>query len=418
MKLETMEKVDGTGVPAGWTAEDEAHARRIARLGFVFATIWLLFLVFPAVELYGMRYDPARMLTAAAGTVLFVVVYVWAARRAVRAVSGIEPPLGTEVLWAMVTLTALVLAMPLVYGEGWVGPLGYVGILAGLTLPFRAVLAASSAIAVLTAASAAATGLDWGPAVSISINSGLAGVGTFGAKWLVVTNRELRAARRENARLAVSEERLRLSRDIHDTLTQGFTSIVMHLAPARKALALEANSDTRQAEWHLDQIDRTARESLSEARRLVWALRPEPLQDATLPEAMQRLARRFSEESGVPADVSVTGTPGPLVLEVEVTLLRAAQEALSNVRKHAGTSLSRVALTLSYVEDAVVLDVRDDGAGFGRPMAIRRVSGGLGLAGMRERVEALGGALTVESMPGEGTTLAVELPVSADEETH
>lgn len=213
--------------------------------------------------------------------------------------------------------------------------------------------------------------------------------------------------------LGVVAERQRLSHEIHDTLTQGFTSIIMHLAAARQA-------DHRQAEQHLEQIGRTARDSLSEARRLVWALRPGTLEDASLPEALARTIGRFSEESGIPATSSVTGTPSPLTPEAEITLLRAAQEALANVRKHA--KADRVAMTLSYMEDLVALDVRDDGVGFHPAMSPAgsgrheghegHERGGLGLKGMRERVAELGGILRVESSPGEGTTLAIELPAA------
>ncbi len=120
--------------------------------------------------------------------------------------------------------------------------------------------------------------------------------------------------------LGMLAERQRLSHEIHDTLTQGFTSIVMHLAAARQALTAKPGA----AEQHLEQIGRTARESLSEARRLVWALRPPTLEDASLPEALARILGRFSEESGVPSTISVTGTPTLLTQEAEVTLLRAA----------------------------------------------------------------------------------------------
>lgn len=215
--------------------------------------------------------------------------------------------------------------------------------------------------------------------------------------------------------LGVLAERQRLSHEIHDTLTQGFTSIIMHLAAARQA-------DHRQAEQHLEQIGRTARDSLSEARRLVWALRPGTLEDASLPEALARTIGRFSEESGIPATSSVTGTPSPLTPEAEITLLRAAQEALANVRKHA--KADRVAMTLSYMEGLVALDVRDDGVGFYPAMSPAgsgrheghegHERGGLGLKGMRERVAELGGILQVESSPGEGTTLAIELPAAGE----
>lgn len=184
------------------------------------------------------------------------------------------------------------------------------------------------------------------------------------------------------------------------------------MAPARQSLRTEPGT----AEQYLRQIDRTAREGLEEARRLVRALRPESLEDASLAEALGRAAGHFTEETGVHVETRVNGDPGPLPPEVEITLLRVAQEALANVRKHAGGSLSRVAMTLSYLGDAIALDVRDDGVGFDvdRQASGHPYSGGFGLKGMRERIEALGGTFSVESSPGGGTALAVELPVTVN----
>jgi signal transduction histidine kinase len=141
------------------------------------------------------------------------------------------------------------------------------------------------------------------------------------------------------------------------------------------------------------------------------------LEKASLPEALERLAKRWCKESGVAAGVTVTGTPHPLSPKIEATLFRVAQEALANVRKHARAS--RVALTLSYMGDTVALDARDDGVGFD-PLqtateARDQTTGGFGLKGMRERVEQVGGTLSVESAPGEGSTLVVELPMVAPE---
>jgi len=217
-------------------------------------------------------------------------------------------------------------------------------------------------------------------------------------------------ARKTGRQAGVLRERQRMAHEIHDTLAQGFTSIVMNLEAAEGVIP----SNLDRAQHHLDQARLTARESLTEARRLVWALRPEPLEGASLPEALGRLAERWSEESGISAGVSTTGTPCPLPSEVEVMLFRVAQEALNNARKHA-RGASRVALTLSYMGETVALDVRDDGEGFDPAREAGRVrdreSGGFGLKGMRERVEGVGGLLSVESAPGEGSTLTVELPV-------
>ena len=217
----------------------------------------------------------------------------------------------------------------------------------------------------------------------------------------------------EAHRAGVLRERQRMAHEIHDTLAQGFTSIVMNLEAAEGIMP--PSSD--RAQHHLDQARLTARESLTEARRLVWALRPEALEKASLPEALNRLTERWSKESGVGVGVTVTGTPHPLSPDIEATLFRTAQEALVNVRKHANAS--RVALTLSYMGDVIALDARDDGVGFDPSRADAetrdRTSGGFGLKGMRERIEQTGGSLSVESAPGEGTTLVVELPMVAPE---
>jgi signal transduction histidine kinase len=210
-------------------------------------------------------------------------------------------------------------------------------------------------------------------------------------------------------------ERQRLAHEIHDTLAQGFASIVMNLEAADAILP--AGYPT-QAQWHLGQARLTARESLAEARRLVWALRPRLLEEAPLPEALSRLTERWSEASSIAAHTTVTGSPRSLPPEVEATLFRVAQEALTNVRKHARAN--RAALTLSYMHDRVALDTRDDGTGFdpgntGDATGSTREAG-FGLETMRERVERLGGTLSIESAPGEGTTLAVELPLAADDD--
>ncbi|MFC6088733.1 sensor histidine kinase [Saccharothrix lopnurensis] len=190
----------------------------------------------------------------------------------------------------------------------------------------------------------------------------------------------------------VLDERQRLAREIHDTLAQGFAGIITQLqvdeGPPR----------------HVETALRLARENLAEARRSVHALRPPALVDANLPDALSEVVTGWIDQTGVAATVATTGAARPLHPEVEVTLLRAAQEALSNVAKHAGAS--RVGLTLSYMEDVVTLDVRDDGAGFDPA----RATDGFGLVGMRQRVSRLAGALVVESEPGGGTAVSASVP--------
>jgi signal transduction histidine kinase len=216
------------------------------------------------------------------------------------------------------------------------------------------------------------------------------------------TRSELAAAERESGRLA---ERQRLARDIHDTLAQGFVSIVLQLQAAEGELPPGADPARR----HLELARRTASDNLAEVRRLVWDLRNEQLGAGSLGEALGRLTDRLAEETGVTATTTVTGPPRSLSPDAEVTLLRVTQEALANVSKHAQEG--RVALTLSYMDGEAALDVRDDGAGFAPGVDGSGPNGGLGLRGMRERVEALGGRLAVESTPGGGTTVAATVPL-------
>jgi signal transduction histidine kinase len=218
---------------------------------------------------------------------------------------------------------------------------------------------------------------------------------------LEATQAELVAAER---REGILEERQRLAREIHDTLAQGFTSIVMHLEAAEQALP----NDPGGAHKHIDRARLTARASLDEARRVVQDLRPDLLEQDSLPGAIERAAARWRVESGLEVTTSITGDPVPLHPNIEVTLLRAAQEALNNVRKHAQATEAQ--LTLSYMPDTIILDVQDNGVGLAgaEPSPF---SGGYGLQAMRERAALCDGFVTLESDPGEGTTVVVSIPL-------
>ncbi|WP_431894315.1 sensor histidine kinase [Nonomuraea sp. bgisy101] len=225
----------------------------------------------------------------------------------------------------------------------------------------------------------------------------------------------LEEAMRENAGLhaqlliqareaGVLDERQRMAGEIHDTLAQGLTGIITQLQAAVHATEAGENP----AEWrrHIDNATRLARESLAEARRSVHAVGPGPLESAQLPDALAEVAAEWSGLNAVRADLTTTGTVRPMHPEVEVTLLRTAQEALANVAKHARAN--RVGLTLSYMEDLVTLDVRDDGAGFD-PERVRD-GGGFGLTSMSRRVSRLAGTLEIESEPGGGTAISASVP--------
>ncbi|GGM41597.1 sensor histidine kinase [Promicromonospora citrea] len=220
---------------------------------------------------------------------------------------------------------------------------------------------------------------------------------------------ELRAAQAELARSnhesGVLAERARLAREIHDTLAQGFTSVVMQAQAASAALEV---GDEAAARDRLHVMEDTARANLAEARALVAAFTPVALQDAPLPQALGRLADLFAHEAELVVDYRADGV-GPLPAPIEVVLLRAAQEALANVRRHARART--VTVRLSRDGDEVVLVVTDDGQGIAPG-----VPDGFGLSGMRDRVRSVGGRLAVGPGPGGGTTLCARVPVEASPE--
>jgi signal transduction histidine kinase len=210
---------------------------------------------------------------------------------------------------------------------------------------------------------------------------------------------ELAAAERAQG---VAGERERISREIHDTLAQGFTSVVT-LARATE-LALD-RGDLAAVRERLQLIEQTAADNLSEARLIVAEMTPGHLQSRTLSEALQRLVDAVSAESGMTGTLRVEGEPVVLSANSEVVLLRTVQEALSNVRRHSGATAFGVAL--SYAADGpVALVVTDDGVGFDPDAEAR----GYGLDGATARATEVGGRFDVDSTPGAGSRLRVEVP--------
>lgn len=228
---------------------------------------------------------------------------------------------------------------------------------------------------------------------------------------LVATQEEMAALQDELARTqresGASAERTRVSRDIHDTVAQGLSSIGML---ARSALT---SDDPPQHARALGQIDALAAEGLADARRIVNALMPAELESTALGDALARMLERLADETGVAATLHADDALPSLGTDAEVALLRTAQSALANVRAHADAS--RVVLTLADAGDAVRLDIVDDGVGFDATRwdaqgAVGARGGGYGLRSMRARLRELGGGLDVESAPGDGTALSAHLP--------
>ncbi|MBP2268249.1 signal transduction histidine kinase [Pseudarthrobacter sp. PvP004] len=233
---------------------------------------------------------------------------------------------------------------------------------------------------------------------------------------------ELRRTRAELARTqhdaGMLAERERLAREIHDTLAQGFSSIVLMGRSAEKALE---SSDVETARESLKIVQDTASANLAEARSFVRGLRSPDLEQSGLVDTLRRLCEKTETEaaargSALRCRFELVGAPVELPNTYQTTLLRAAQASLANVWAHAHARAAVV--TLSFLGAEVTLDVFDDGIGFEPSTAagIARGDGtGVGLQSLRERLAALDGSLEIESAPGEGTVVAVRMPLPVDE---
>lgn len=294
-------------------------------------------------------------------------------------------------------------------------------------LPFAWGVGTLAVVIVLLSASVASHGVMQGAPLTVARVVGIVAMGTtFGTVMLYIHRanrdaavrsrllRQLDEAQRDLAARAKDAgalaERQRLARDIHDTIAQGFTSVIKHLETVE--LSFGAGNSTvddivQRAIPHLANAQIVSRESLAELRRLLWALRPPQLVETTLGAAIERFVAHWSEINGITAECVVADLP-PLRPEADVLFLRATQESLSNVARHARAS--HVSVSLHCVDGLVLLSVEDDGCGFANPEA--DVPDTMGIAGMRERVRPFRGQVLVESSIGVGTSLTVAVPIA------
>jgi signal transduction histidine kinase len=209
----------------------------------------------------------------------------------------------------------------------------------------------------------------------------------------------------QSQRAAVFEERNRMARDIHDTLAQGFTGVIVQLEAAEDAVSCGCR---KEADDHLHRAGELARRSLSEARRSVHALRPQALQEHNFWDALKGIIKNTTVGTALRTKFEVQGKLRELPRPWQENLLHIGQEALTNTLKyaHARTFETR----LSYRAKELRLELRDDGDGF----KAKDRHDGVGLAGMRERVAQMGGELKITSARGKGTKITVVLPCNGE----
>jgi signal transduction histidine kinase len=395
------------GVPASGVAGDQHVFQRGSwRWDFYFALVLAVTLALLSVS----GAPTPQPAIAAAAVLAMAVLYLVIGRRAIADRASVR----TATVFVIGLVLLFSVAQGLDSNSGWVlfalCPLCFMAVPLRRAIPAVLVLTLTpviflaeparrgegQVIAVLTiAVTSAAFAIAFGTWVTRIIDQSVERAELIGR--LEAAQAELAEANHQAGTLA---ERQRLAGEIHDTLAQGLTSILMLLQAAEPKIA----TDPDEARQHLELASQTAREGLAEARAMVAALTPTQLESDTLPGALRRLTERIGAELAVDARFDLRGDARPLPATVEVVLLRVGQEALANVRKHSGAQ--RVQVTLSYGDGAARLEVADDGTGFDPG----QVNGGYGLRGMRGRILQAGGSFDVRTQPGAGTALSVEVP--------
>lgn len=398
--------------------ELSAHLATIAVVAVTFIAVWALYLI-------GFPDDAEPLFSRAALIVATLLGAVYLALLVALERGGLEPHLGRHATWVVYTLlVGLMLAIQFLLAGSyivWLVAMPLVGNAAtGLPRPGSwlvylmplAGMFASLYVRFGDWQAAALSALVFSPAIvfvvifaRVAMAAGKAQAEAERlARQLADANRQLGDYAVQAEELATIQERNRLAREIHDNLGHYLTVANVQIQAAQALL----DKDPARAAAALDKAAGSTQEGLAAVRHSVSSLRESPLGHLTLPEAIARLAEEI-QATGLVAEFQLEGEPRPLDPRAELTLYRAAQEGLTNVRKHARAS--RVDLTLDYREPAAVaLTVRDNGIG----AAGAGDGAGFGLLGLRERARQLGGRVDVTTQPGQGYSLRVELPAAGE----
>lgn len=383
----------GDAVPSG--SDDLRRDHRTGRPVFAVGLAWLVFLTYPAIELSRSPLAPVRLLAATAGLACLVGLYTWLMWRV--AFTERAPRLG---VWVLIVLA---LAVPLAYGGMvWFGPMVYVAVVLGFALsPGRAALAVA-ALAVLAAVVALWLHPHWPVVLALPLLIALSGVVALTVNGLLRMNQQLAAARGEVRRLAAGEERLRLARELHDSVKQQVFVTAMEIGTARAL----TNRGAGGVAAHLAEADASIRGVQRDLAAVIDHLRPAALEGKDLGEALRQYATAWARRHGVEAELDLSaGASVCIPRSVSEPLFLATQEALVNAARH--SDATRVHIGLSADGASLALTVADDGRGY----VADEASLGHGLRGIRERMEELGGTMAVDTAPGYGTRVTCRCPL-------
>ncbi|MDQ2847949.1 MAG: histidine kinase [Actinomycetota bacterium] len=360
--------------------------------------IALAFLIYPAINIARASETLGHTLPPALTTVAAVTVYAWltwtfasdgGARRLRWLAAGL--------------LVGLGIAAPVAYGQAWLGLLIYGSIGAAWVVPGMPALGAVAALAVTTAVVGVGIGAPAGVVLAITVVTALSGFAAWGIVQLALTNAALRSSQAEVARLAATDERLRLAAELHDRVKQQLFIATMETGAARAVL----DTDPVHAAGHLADVERALRQAQGDLAGLITGLHipAEPRQD--LAGALPALVADWSARTGTPTDLQCAGLPA-LPDDTCQLLLVAVTEALTNVTRHAAAT--RVAVRVTLSNGQIALTVTDDGRGMQPAGLIEDARTGHGLALLGQRALRVGGHLEVGTAPDGGTALAVHCP--------
>jgi two-component system sensor histidine kinase DesK len=360
----------------------------VARLSW--AAIWLVFLGYPIADILGGRYSPTRAVIAWICLVGFAALYLfgmWICLSLVpRVAAGVQ-------LLPLVALFVMGITLTLVFRGGWTGLLVYCGVAAGWTLRWRFLVPVLFALGVFMVVSGALLGYSWADLGFITFLTVALGFTMLAFRRLIATVVELRTARAEVSRLAIADERLRISRDVHDILGHSLSVIALKSQVARRLM----HSDPDAAAEAMGDVESVARESLAEVRAMVTGYRQRSLTDEL------QGARDVLDAAGIAFAVTRDSFVPPA--PVDSLLAWTVREGVTNVLRHSRAHHCEISLEAS--NGGFTVAIVDDGVG-GVANA-----GGSGLHGLRERVGAAGGH--VEAGPGDrgGFRLQAYVPQAA-----
>ena len=397
MEQKTFDPTERGLTPQEWTKPDGEKDHAASGI-LMLASLWLGFLIYPLVGLLQGIVWALPLALALASTLVFFSLYFWV-------IWGIAFRTLRRIPWpSLLVMGLLGLALPLVWGKNWLGFFVYTGLITGFTLRLKQMMIAVIVMEGLTILTTTIAHAPWWETVALTTVTLLGSGMAFGINWLRALNQQLHVAHRRIAAIAASEERLRLARELHDSVKQQIFVTSMEIGAARALL----DQDRQSADTHLHEAETVIRQVHQDLQALVQELRPTPEEEKDLAQAIQTYTAPWSQRTRIAVIVHLSGKRRMSPMRAQA-LFRVVQEALTNIEKH--STATQAEITLTWSKQHLQMQIRDNGHGFLLEQGDGR---GYGLLHIRERMAALGGELQIASQPGCGVTITCLCPLPVE----